>query len=188
MESRDYLQYYDLESYLLNTVRAKFVVDRCLSAFDFFCIVIWKSNRAKTKIARRLLKISTCQNLDAAVKQLTGQLVQQNYAKERLHCLMGEWGFRLPMASAILTILYPDEFTVYDFRVCACLGKFHELETLSNFDSLWDGYQQFCQAVIDETPTGLTLRDKDRLLWAKSFVNQLEFDIQANFNQGESDE
>jgi len=44
----DYIKYYDLENYVLTDVRDKFYRDRYLTAFDFFCIVIWKANRAKT--------------------------------------------------------------------------------------------------------------------------------------------
>jgi hypothetical protein len=36
--------------------------------------------------------------------------------------LMRDWGLRLPMASAILTVLFPEEFTVYDQRVCGSLS------------------------------------------------------------------
>ena len=51
----DYLRYYDLETYLFEDVRRRFHAERSLSAFDFFSIVIWKANRAKSKIAHRLL-------------------------------------------------------------------------------------------------------------------------------------
>ena len=43
-----------------------------LSAFDFFSIVIWKSNRAKSKIAAGL-RTGTHTDLDNAVRALTQQ-------------------------------------------------------------------------------------------------------------------
>ena len=52
----DYVRYYDLESYLFEDVRQQFQSEGSLSAFDFFSIVIWKANRAKSKIAKRLLR------------------------------------------------------------------------------------------------------------------------------------
>ena len=52
----DHLAYYDLEAYLFGTVGPRFLNDGRLNAFDFFSIVIWKANRAKSKIARRLLE------------------------------------------------------------------------------------------------------------------------------------
>lgn len=48
-------------------------------------------------------------------------------------------GFRLPMASAIATVLYPNDFTVYDIRVCEMLGDFHGLTYIIKYDRLWDG-------------------------------------------------
>lgn len=49
----DYRAFYHLESYLFNTVRIRFLENGFLDAFDFFCIVIWKANRSKSKIARK---------------------------------------------------------------------------------------------------------------------------------------
>ena len=34
---------------------------------------------------------------------------------------MRDWKLRLPTASAVLTVLYPEDFTVYDQRVCKML-------------------------------------------------------------------
>ena len=43
----DYLKYYNLERYLFEEVTKKFKEEGQLGAFDFFCIVMWKANRAK---------------------------------------------------------------------------------------------------------------------------------------------
>jgi hypothetical protein len=51
----DYVAIYDQETYLFETVHSRFHEQGFLSAFDFFCIIIWKANRAKSKIAKRLL-------------------------------------------------------------------------------------------------------------------------------------
>ena len=52
----DFLRYYDLETYLWEDVHRRFHTDGGIGAFDFFSIVVWKSNRAKSKIAARLLE------------------------------------------------------------------------------------------------------------------------------------
>jgi hypothetical protein len=176
----DFLGYYDLESYLLNTVRLRFHEHGRLSAFDFFSIVIWKANRVKSLIARRLLA-KGFENLDSATSELTAGLVRQLDAKERLRYLCADWGLRLPMASAILSILYPDDFTVYDYRLCELFGEFHGLATRSKFEDMWHGYQAFRSRVIKETPTGLSLRDRDRYLWGKSASQQLMADVKQVF-------
>ena len=177
----DFRQYYDLEPYLLDRVRPRFVQQGYLSAADFFCIVIWKANRAKSKIAKKLLA-SGYEDLDGAVRALTNGLAQQPNAKERLRYLWQDWELRLPMASAILAILFPDEFTVYDERVCGALGAFRYLKNRVNFENLWHGYQEFKRAVEESTPPDLSLRDKDRYLWGKSFYEQLKRDIDRRFN------
>jgi hypothetical protein len=176
----DYRQLYNLEAYLLDTVRIRFQRDRKLSAFDFFCIVIWKANRSKSKIAAGLLRRGY-KTLDAAVEALTRGLAKTSSPKERLRYLIIEWKLRLPMATAALTILYPDDFTVYDGRVCGVLGGYKSLANRTNFENLWLGYQDFKAAVEKAVPDARDLRDKDRYLWGKSFALQLKEDIEAGF-------
>lgn len=43
--------------------------------------------------------------------------------------LVKKWEFFLPTAAAILTILYPDEFAIFDWRVCDELNSELMLET-----------------------------------------------------------
>lgn len=181
----DFREYYYLESYLFDKVRVQFAKQGYLTAFDFFCIVIWKANRAKSKMAKKLLA-GTNVSLDVAVGALTYSIAKQKTAKDRFG-LLWNVGFRIPMASAILTVLYPDEFTMYDTRVCGMLGGFHNLDNLSDFEDVWQGYQDFERKVIESTPAELTLRDKDRYLWGKSFYEQLTLDISQGFNGDKSD-
>jgi hypothetical protein len=56
MPDIDYRIYYDLEQYLFRDVNSHFTDNQKLDAFDFFCIVIWKANRAKSRVASLLLK------------------------------------------------------------------------------------------------------------------------------------
>ena len=188
MNHANYLEIYDLENYLLETVRQRFHAQGYLSAFDFFCIVIWKANRAKSKIAQRLARRSDSGSLEDAVRELTSGIYRQPGAKDRLRYLFEEWSIWLPMGSAILTVLYPDEFTVYDYRVCGTLGDFHKLNNLSRFEDVWKGYLRYRDAVIQATPEGLSLRDRDRYLWGKSFSEQLTADISSCFNRERFDE
>ncbi len=174
----DFRQYYYRESYLFDIVRPRFLKQGYLDAFDFFCIVIWKAERAKSRIARKLTNVN--EDLDTAVKVVTWGLSQQVTNKERLRVLWNG-GFNLPMASAILTVLYPDDFTVYDQRVCGQLGEYHHLKDSRDFETLWDGYQKFKCDVQKLAPAELSLRDKDRYLWGKSFREQLINDIRLGF-------
>lgn len=174
----EYLKYYNLENYILTDVRANFEVNGHLSAFDFFCIIIWKANRAKSKIAKRLLKIDP--NLDQGVKDLTSKIYLAEDNKEKLRILLEDYGFRLPMGSSILSLLYPDDFTIYDVRVCETFPKYKNLDNLI-FKNLWKGYCNYIESVRNYGNQELSLRDKDRLLWGKSFYEQLQRDIESNF-------
>jgi hypothetical protein len=179
----DYLRYYDLETYLFEDVHRRFQIEGSLSAFDFFSIVIWKANRAKSKVARRLLvkapeKVA---DLDVIVGDLTKALFEAETPRERLRILMEDWGFFLPMASAVLSVLWPDSFTVYDVRACDQLGQYHQLANWTRFDRIWRSYRQFRDAVLAAGPEGLSLRDTDRYLWGRSTALQLRDDIARRF-------
>jgi hypothetical protein len=89
------------------------------------------------------------------------------------------------MASAILTVLWPKQFTVYDVRVCeqlkqAGFGDYKQL-THRRPHRIWDGYRAFRAAVCRATPISLSLREKDNYLWGRSAAEQLLRDIEQNF-------
>jgi hypothetical protein len=180
-ESIDFRVYYELEPYLFETVSGRFAQEGTLGAIDFFCIVIWKANRSKSKIARRLMLSGRYADLEAAVRSLTSAIAKASSSKDRFLILIRDWGFLLPTASAILTVLYPNEFTVYDIRVCNVLGDFHRLKHTINYERLWSGYLKYVAAVQRVAPEGLSLRDKDRWLWGRSFYIELLQDIADGF-------
>ena len=187
MTDTNFLQYYDLEGYLFKVISIRYAQDKTLTAFDFFCIVIWKANRAKSKVAERLLAHGNGQaNLGSAVGSLLAAVSEAEDQRARLSVLIEGWGFRLPMASAILTVLYPEDFTVYDIRVCDVLGDFKDAQYRTNFATLWERYAAYVIAVKGAVPACSSLRDKDRFLWGKSFATQLQTDIQSSFGRGDS--
>ena len=63
------------------------------------------------------------------------------------------------------------------------LGKHHNLKNKTKFQSIWDGYIKYKADVRHNTPKELTLRDKDRYLWGKSFYEQLKYDVEYDFNK-----
>lgn len=167
-----YHRYYDVEEYLFDTVTWRFAEQGCLNAFDFFSIVRWKANRAISKVAARLLSKGHT-DLHVAVNDLTSSIHRATGQREKLRVLIEDWGFRLPMASGILSVLYPEEFTVYDVRVCRVLGKYGSLTNRTKFESIWNGYEQYLDAVKEAAPSQLSLRDKDRWLWGRSAYEDL---------------
>ncbi len=177
--TRDYLRYYDLETYLFEDVHRRFHSEKSLDAFDLFSIIIWKANRAKSRLAFRLIRKSG--SLEAAARHLTSAVYAAQTDKERLTIMMVDWQFYLPMASSILTVLWPETFTVYDTRVCDELGDFHKLKNLTNMEEIWVRYQSYCSPVADAFQGADSVRNKDRFLWGRSAAEQLLKDIANKF-------
>ena len=184
----NYLQFYDIEKYLFEDVNKRFHREHFIGAFDFFCIVIWKANRAKSKVAHRLLvkNENGSTNLDEIVRSLTSSLYNAGNSEQRMKILIEKWGFRLPMTTAILTVLWPEDFTIYDIRVCEQIKdtkelSFQNLGDKSKFVDIWNGYIEFKKNVEELGPVDFSLRDKDRFLFGKSFSKQLSTDIENLF-------
>ena len=184
----DYLRYYDLESYLFEEVHPRFHREGKLGAFDFFTIIIWKANRAKSTIAHRLVKEHPdLKGLEAISQTFTSQLFEAESAEDRIRLAIKDWRFRLPMASAILTVLWPDEFTVFDVRVYGELSNPDEFKDLRDVDPnnysdrIWKAYVAYREAVKVEVEQYRCLRDKDRFLWGRSAARQLSEDIERAF-------
>jgi len=138
--TNDYLRYYDLEAYLFKDVRRRFHKKGKLDAFDLFSVIVWKSNRSKSTLAHRLVKKSG--TLEAAATQFTSALFKVGSAEARLRVAIRDWGFNLPMASAILTVLWPKYFTVFDVRVCKEVD-FHTVKR----ERAWIRYSRYREAV-----------------------------------------
>jgi hypothetical protein len=150
-------------------------------SLDFFCTIIWKANRAKSRIANRPLKFNP--NLNEGIKDLTNKTYQAKEDKGKLKILLVNYGFRLPMASAILSLLYPKNFTVYNIRVCDTFPNYEGIHNLT-FEKLWTGYSNYIDNVRNYGNLNLSLRDKDRLLWGKSFCERLNSDLKTEFKRG----
>jgi len=74
------------------------------------------------------------------------------------------------MATAILTVLYPECFTVYDIRARQQLGVNDFAGRKDQIDRSFDEFLPKVAAISQAT----TLRDKDRYLWGKSAYQDLQ--------------
>lgn len=163
----NYLKYYFLEDYLFRELRLNFKKRGYLTSEEFFCVIIWKSNRAKTAIKRKLLKFG---DLDKIINKLTKEIFNATGEKQRLKILLKSWKFNLPMATAILTVLYPNDFTIYDIRVRKQVGIQKDFSGRKNQIERY--FNEFLPKV-KKRGKGKNLRDKDRYLWGKSFYGGL---------------
>jgi hypothetical protein len=174
----DYLRFYDLETYLFDDVSRTFAETGTLTPFDILAIGEWKATRARSYFVSRLVEIGRG-DMDAGATAIAHAASLDRPPAERFAMLFGRFGFRLPMASAILTVLDPAAFTVYDERVCRQLGSFQNLSNRMSVTNTWNGYQEFVGAVKAAAPKGLNLRDCDRWLWAKDRAERLAEVIDA---------
>jgi hypothetical protein len=171
----DPILYYSPEASLFPDLATRFARTGHLTGEELYLILDWKAPRARTRHLKRLSKNRT---FTEAAKDLGAQLHGAHDDEQRLALLLSpEWGFALPTATAILTVLYPGAFTVYDIRVCDALNDFHDLGNKRWSRQTWEKYLAFLGAVRKEVPKGLNLRDADRWLWGKNKQDALQREL-----------
>jgi len=159
---------YALEDYLFEVVSQRFRHDQTLSPYDFFAIVTWKSNRAKTKIRDGLAEAGK------SPSALMREVSEARSAEDKVEVLLHVWGIGLAMASAILTVCYPEEFTVLDYRAWRTLQQASVEGLPARYPMSAGEYLQYCQVCrLLAAQAGLSLRNLDRALWAKSWEDDL---------------
>jgi len=166
---------YDIETYLFEQVGPRFRQEGTLEPFDFFAIVVWKSNRAKTKIMRGL------DDAGKSVQELMNEVAQAATPREKVEVLISVWGIGLAMASAILTVCDPKTFTVLDYRAWETLRAVSVQGLPQRYPATSDEYLDYC-AVCKRLAdgVGMCLRDLDRALWAKSWRDDLREMVQGS--------
>jgi hypothetical protein len=73
--------------------------------------------------------------------------------------LSGPYGVEIPVASAVLTAVAPERYTIIDYRALKALG---EKRTWHSVDS-YLAYLLCCRKLVREN--GVSLRELDRALW-----------------------
>lgn len=156
----DFVTYAELDRYLFPHVGDRFRSTGEVSPHDFASILYWKASR---KLTTHVLRLTKRYSFSEAVSVICAGIADREDDEQKLEWLLGEpWLFRLPTASAILSVLYPDRFTVYDRRVREQLG----LEEIRG--NRWAKYCDYREAVQRRAPQNLSLRDADRYWWGKS--------------------
>ena len=171
---KDYLKYYWLETeYLEKEVRPFFEKNGYLEPGHFFAIIEWKNPRfGKTKLSYFKPK---------DIKKLFGEVHTNQHSEEKqLKILLIKKGIKLATASAILTILYPTKFTVYDVGVRGeqkKLGLWNEKpdDITNKKDAVKKYLEKYLPAVkVLARQYHLSLRNCDRALWSKSWYKDLQ--------------
>jgi hypothetical protein len=108
------------------------------------------------KSARRIGLLDN--NTDAEIEQALKQAMAAADVKEAVEALITLAGVGVKMASAILTAINPERYTVLDFRALEALN----VKTSENVD-LYAQYVEDCRSMAKKY--GVTMRDFDRANW-----------------------
>lgn len=178
---QDYRTYYNLESYLFDTVGPAFHKNKCLTAFDLFAIVIWKAERNKGRVKNGFL---VGKSKMKHINDILRKYHEKNLTREGVVTALDSIsGIGIPTASAILTVLYPKDFTVVDVRAkqtfkrddlrayCGQNQSF-TVDPSNNVSGYVNEYLVACKKAADGL--GLTLREFDKVLWGYSFHEDLK--------------
>ena len=114
-------------------------------------IIEWKSSRPK----RRIMTGNTADEIAEALRVA----VSAKQARTAVGVLYGLNGVDVAMASAILTAIDPETYTVIDWRALNALGVKKSWLTVDDYLQ----YVGFCKAKAGELRT--RLRDLDQALW-----------------------
>ena len=124
---------------------------------EFLAIVIWKSNRAKTKFKNKI-KGRTKRREDKKSPQKNYIVWQKTVEKneEKMLGVIAELsGIGIPTASAILTVCYPNYFTIIDYRAKESLMKYlkeYDYKKIFGADprNSKKAYLKYCKLCRDE--------------------------------------
>ncbi|MFP5229564.1 MAG: hypothetical protein ACLGXA_18275 [Acidobacteriota bacterium] len=136
--------------------RAAFASGRMIAAGhaepeNLGAIIDWKSSRPK----RRIMTGNTANEIAEALRVA----VRAEQARTAVGVLYGLNGVDVAMASAILTAIDPETYTVIDWRALNALGVEKSWLTVDDYLQ----YLGFCKAKAGEL--GIRLRDLDQALW-----------------------
>jgi hypothetical protein len=132
-------------------------------------IIEWKSARVAGLIE---------QNSDVFVaKVLRFATDKRTSERSAIDTLCGLTGVGIPVASAILTMVYPDKYTIIDFRALEALGVKKGEDTVEFYMQ----YLQKCRELAQSHD--IDLRTLDRALWQWSKENSSSKGLSVTLDQ-----
>jgi|LakMenEpi03Aug12_release.lakeMendotaPanAssembly.Ray.scaffolds.fasta_scaffold265680_1 hypothetical protein len=154
-----------LERSIFSELSTKVRLSGELEPEDFFKICEWKSTRTKTLVRT---------NPHEHIRDVTRLAFSSRESlRVPLLCILN--GVRVPTASAILTVWQPNEYTVYDVRVCdAMLSLSHKLLTEKVVEDARKSYSKYLDVARKiAIELQVSLRDLDKTLWTWDKVKGL---------------
>ena len=111
--AKKYLDLYNIEDYLFNTIGPRIREQGFIEFDDFYQICMWKSARQKQNYLK---------NKDT-VKDISRKAFAEKDESLKMWLLLELNGVGIPTASAILTIVFPNKYAVIDIRCIQMLNK-----------------------------------------------------------------
>jgi hypothetical protein len=144
---------YDYEKDFWFEIAGRSILEGDFSRRHFDTIFEWKTgNRGKSRPAK---------NNDKSIARALKLVVEERDNPIRpIDALTQLSGVGVPVASAIMTAVFPGRFTVIDFRALSALSV--EGYSTSSSEKYLE-YVEYCIALARNW--GVTLRDLDRALW-----------------------
>ena len=164
--------YWDLEDHILTTVGTSVRSRGAYTVAEFLTVAYWKSRR-------QLANYVANERTSGTVAMVTrAALTTQPPPEGRWRRLATLTGVRTPVASALLTVWRPDEYTIIDVWALAALSDLGEGVDSVPFrdhgqpwwEQHYEGYLKACQRIAERLQP-LSLRDVDRALWKWGQMN-----------------
>jgi hypothetical protein len=156
------LDEYDLEQRVFPGIGSRIAAAGELNSLDVLRILKWKLGRI-TDDNSKTVSEENLKQINQAIRIAS----KPDCGAEALEALDRVPGIGLATATAILTVCYPGEFTILDWRV---LETLQEAKKLSADDWTASTYmKEYLPRVREQQALwGCTLRDADRALWGLS--------------------
>jgi hypothetical protein len=166
--------YWDLESYIFDTIGPVVRSRGSLTLPEFLTIGYWKAPRQLSNYRK-----NEHNDEGMTVPDVTGvALSDVTLDSMRPNALSALSGVRVPVASALLTVWHPHDFTIIDVWALKTLSAARESiggTSFSDHGQPWwedhyDDYLLACKAIVARVKP-FTLRDVDRALWKWGQLN-----------------
>ncbi len=149
-----YLSLYSTENFLFNKLGPEIKSRGYLIFDDFYKICMWKSRRPKNLYLKNI----------SSVSRITKLALKEKDEIKRMEILCGLSGVSVPVASAILTVVYPTKYGIIDIRCLEMLNILGErISTNSNINT-WIKFISVMRKIAKEN--NVTPREVDMVLFA----------------------
>ncbi len=151
---KKHLANYDIENILFQNIGPKAKKRGYLNFNEFYYICMWKSPRPKKKYLTN----------KATIEEITKKVFKEKDEEKRINLLCSLGGVGIPTASAILSVVLPEEYPIIDIRCIQMLeslklGKYNTYSVSS-----WIKYLDTMRSLAKEN--NVSPRELDKVLFA----------------------